>query len=180
MENFFSIRPQDLGWYKGPDYQVPTKSSKFEGLRARQVTGFSASLQTGMGISWRSKKQGDRRLLAPLNTSTKPAPQELWLRKHQPIQGMDFSNALDGDPNNDYVAGIENEVESIVEISLEPATMPARLRISWESAANFAKSVKVYGIANRPEDQVLIGEGSRHGQTDYTNSTQRENGYQKY
>ena len=72
--------------------------------------------------------------------------------------GYGFANALDGDPNDDYVAGIEGEKESVVEVTLEPHISPTELRIIWESKQNFAKSVKVYGVADETEGPVLIGE----------------------
>jgi hypothetical protein len=72
--------------------------------------------------------------------------------------GYGFNNALDSDPNNNYVAGIENEGKAVVELGIDTPTAPVELRLIWNDLSQFAKKVEVYDISKTSEKAVLIGE----------------------
>jgi len=72
--------------------------------------------------------------------------------------GHGFKSALDGDPNNDYVAGIENEKQAIVELGLETPATPAELFLMWNDPTQFAKKVQVFDLAGQGEKEVLIAD----------------------
>ena len=60
--------------------------------------------------------------------------------------GYGFKSALDGDPNNNYVAGIENEAQAVVELGLDTPATPAELLLIWNDPTQFAKKVQVFGL----------------------------------
>lgn len=157
-EAVFTIRPQDLGWYKGPDYQV------YEVQQLRRIADltndwFFSQYAVRQEYFLESQKSGRSVIAEPAHGKAKP-PVRLVLRKGSPTYpGFGFANALDGDPNNDYVAGIEGEVEALAEFEFEPAS-PTELRLTWESPSNFARVVKVYAKHASGKGEVLIGEGT--------------------
>lgn len=156
-ESAFTIRPKDLGWYKGPDYQTYEVTQL---QRIAQLTGdwFFSQYASRQSYFLEQQKAGRSAIIEPVLMSTKPAPKLAVMKETATYPRHGFVNALDGDPNNNYVAGIEGEKESAVEISLDSAAFPTELRIVWESPQNFAKSVKVYAISDKPENQILIGD----------------------
>lgn len=152
------IRPQDLGWYKGPDYQV-YEVSQLERLSAlvddeswfyRQYAlrhrHFLDLAQAGLPV-----------IQEPVIALRTP-PLNLSLSDSSPTYpGFDYRNALDGDPNDDYVAGIEGEANSMVELALETAARPRELSLTWESANNLARKVDVYAIEDESDEPLRIG-----------------------
>lgn len=89
------------------------------------------------------------------------APLKLTVLSETPTYaGYGFKNALDGDPNNNYVAGIENEAQAVVELGLETAETPAELLLIWNDPTQFAKKVQVSASKDKGEKEVLIGDAS--------------------
>lgn len=89
------------------------------------------------------------------------APLKLTVLSETPTYaGYGFKSALDGDPNNNYVAGIENEAQAVVELGLDTPATPAELLLIWNDPTQFAKKVQVFGLAGQGEKEVLIGDAS--------------------
>lgn len=155
-EAVIMVRNQDIGWYKGPDYQA----YEVEQLRriAKATSNWFFDQYADRHEYFLKEQRAGRSVIIEPAASTISVPKLVIKRETPTYPRHGFVNALDGDPNNNYVAGIEGEKESVVEISLDSAVFPTELRIVWESPQNFAKSVKVYAISDKPENQVLIGD----------------------
>lgn len=156
-EAVFSVRPQDMGWYKGPDYQA----YEVEQLQhIAKLTGdwFFSQYVDRHGYFLEKQKAGKSAIIESVALFPRPSPKLIVKNQTPTYPGYGFANALDGDPNNDYVAGLEGEKESVVEVSIDTAVTPKELRIIWESEKNFAKSVKVFGFADKPENLIFMGE----------------------
>ena len=153
----FTVRPQDFGWYKGPDYQA-YEIKQIQRIADQTGDWFFNQYAVRQGYFLEMQKSGQSAIIEPIHMTARP-PVRLVLRAESPTYpGFGFANALDGNPNNDYVAGLEDEAEAVAEFGLEPAISPTELRLTWESPANFARNVKVYGIPIIGGDEVLIGE----------------------
>lgn len=74
--------------------------------------------------------------------------------------GHGFVNALDGDPNNNYVAGIDDEKQAVVVLGLEASAAPVELRLMWNDPAHFAKKVRIFGLEDQGGKDVLIGDAT--------------------
>lgn len=88
-----------------------------------------------------------------------PTPLKLTVISETPTyQGYDFKNALDGNPDDNYVAGLENERQAIVELGMEHPASPTALHLTWNDPSQFAGKVQVYGRAEKGEKEALIAE----------------------
>jgi len=156
-EAIFTVRPQDLGWYKGSDYQV------YEVEQLRRIADISGDwffrqYADRHDYFLQEQRAGRRSIVEPESKSVQ-APPKLTVQRATPTYpNHGFDNALDNDANDDYVAGVENEAEAYVELKLAPATSPEELRVTWESANNFARVVKVYARSGTDGKEVLIGD----------------------
>ena len=89
------------------------------------------------------------------------APLKLTVLSETPTYaGYGFKSALDGNPNNNYVAGIDNEKQAVVELGLETPSVPAELLLMWNAPTHFAKKVQIFGLTGQGEKEVLIGDAS--------------------
>ena len=106
-------------------------------------------------------------LLGGCDSGTAPSKEELAARL--PIKlsvlsetptyaGHGFANALDGDPNNNYVAGIESETQAVVVLGLGASAAPVELRVMWNEPTHFAKKVQIFGLEDQGGKEVLIGD----------------------
>jgi hypothetical protein len=140
-EAVFTIRPQDMGWYKGPDYQ------QYEVEQLQRIANLTndwffyqyaerhrdfLSLQRG-GVSAIVEKQEVSNTL-PITLRV--------LDEGGTYPGYGFDNSIDGDPNDDYTAGIENQ-PSFVVLKLGQKANLAAIRLHWKNASNVAHHVVV-------------------------------------
>lgn len=140
-EAVFTVRPQDMGWYKGPDYQ------RYEVEQLQRI----ANLTNDWFFYQYAERQRDYleaqregRLVVYGGEALKPRPPiRLQVSAASPTYpGYGFENAIDGDPNDDYSAGIENQPGFVV-LKLERSASLAALRLHWENASNVAQHVVV-------------------------------------
>lgn len=154
-EAVVEVRLQDMGWYKGSDYQV-FEVGQLE--RIAKLTG-----------DWLFEQYAERqRYFLEAKAKEKPVifqpifkptmtPVELSATQSSPTyEGFGFENALDGDPNNDYVAGIENSTSGYVDLRLAKPIRSGVLSISWESMENYAGLVSVYKIHTDDEQALQL------------------------
>lgn len=86
-------------------------------------------------------------------------PLKLTVLSETPTYPMhSFANAIDGDPNNNYVAGIENEVQAVVELGVDMPASPVELLVTWNAPDQFSRKVVVYGRSKTGEKETLIGD----------------------
>jgi len=137
------VRPQDMGWYKGSDYQV------YEVEQLQQIAELSGDWffeQTAVrqGYFLQIKNNGQSVILAPsreMSVELTEMPEKSialsMLSSSPTYEGFGFENALDGSLTDNYVAGIENEENSYVVLHIENPTDAVELILNWESELNY-------------------------------------------
>ncbi|SEC20711.1 D-glucuronyl C5-epimerase family protein [Pseudomonas anguilliseptica] len=136
---------RDMGWYKGSDYQV------FEVQQMEQIaelTGDWFFKQYALRHRYflDAKAKGQPVIVQPAYKSPLQ-PVELSVIQVSPTyDGFGFENALDGDPNDDYVASIENTSLEYVDVRLDKPVLAGVLKFRWESRANYAQRVRVFAL----------------------------------
>lgn len=140
-EASFLVRPQDMGWYKGPDYQqyevdqlqrIANKSNDwFFYQYAERQRDYLEAQREGRPVIFDADAA---KIQPPVNLSVVAASQT--------YPGHGFENSIDGDPNDDYSAGFDN-LPSYVVLRLSRSANLAALRLHWESANNVARHVIV-------------------------------------
>lgn len=72
------------------------------------------------------------------------------------VEGHGFVNALDGNPNNNYVAGFEGESTAFAIFAVEQPINKGRLQIMWENRENFARQLRIrLGSASNDREMFL-------------------------
>ena len=71
------------------------------------------------------------------------------------VEGHGFVNALDGSPNNNYVAGLEGDATAFVVLALEQPIKKGRLQITWENRENFARQLRIR-LGSAANDREMI------------------------
>ncbi|MDR1995923.1 D-glucuronyl C5-epimerase family protein [Azonexus sp.] len=140
-EAIFTIRPQDMGWYKGPDYQ------QYEVEQLQRI----ANLTNDWFFYQYAERHRDflalqRKGVSIINekASSVAAPPIAMriVESGKTHPGYGFDNSVDGDPNNDYTAGIESDASHVV-VELDREASLAAIRLHWESDENRATFVRV-------------------------------------
>ena len=141
------VRPQDMGWYKGPDYQ----RYEVEQLeRIAQLTNdwfFSQYVERHRYFleANDAKKAVIMQEDSPRFARTRlPSPKIVAASPTYPAHG--FDNALDENAVNDYVATFENQPQAFVTLDLGKTVGLSELQIDWENASNYAKQVVVSAV----------------------------------
>lgn len=150
------VRPQDLGWYKGPDYQ------RYEVEQLKQlaeVTGdwFFVQYAARHGNFLKRQQEGAPFAKAFTNARHILLNPEIAAAS-KTYEGFGFDNALDGDPNDNYVAGIEGE-DAYVELRFNTPVVPEKLNLVWENADNYARHVRISScgsvLADKKSDRPM-------------------------
>lgn len=157
------IRPQDMGWYKGADYQV-FEVEQLE--RIAKLTGdwFFTQYAERQRYFLKAKAKGEPVTIQPVFKPT-TEPVGLSILKASPTyENFGFENAVDGDPNDDYVAGLEGEADEYVELALDRPVSRALLGLHWESRNNYAKRVKIFALGTNGSRQQLVSASIEDGE----------------
>jgi len=141
------VRPQDMGWYVGPDYQ------KYEVEQLQRI----AQLTNDWFFSQYVERH--RYFLEASNAEKAVIIQEDSFRSartrlSQPkivaasatYPGYGFDNALDENPVNNYVAALENQPLAFVTLDFGKTVDISELQIDWENASNYANQVVVTAV----------------------------------
>ncbi len=158
-EAIVEVRPQDMGWYKGADYQV----YEVEQLdRVSKLTGdwFFEQYAQRQRYFLNAKARGQSVIVQPAYKSP-PEPVRLSVIQASPTyDGFGFENALDGDSNDDYVASVENTPLEYVVLRLDKPILAGVLKFRWESRANYASKVRIFalGTAGAITQEIASGE----------------------
>lgn len=133
------VRPSDLGYWVGKMYaekhalylsQLAEWDSRF-----KQWSQLAASY-SNIGESSILKKEGN----------SHSSPLELEVVSASPTYpGHSFVNSIDGDPNNNYTAGIEYRSGHVVLAIKQPADLSG-IRFHWESERNYSGQVVISQI----------------------------------
>lgn len=139
-ERTILVRPQDMGWYKGPDYQK-YEVEQLHAIAALTDDWFFRQYALRHGDFLKRYEEGkplfsrngaaERIILAPEIVTASPT-----------YESYGFEHALDGESNDNYVAGIENE-PGFVELRFKETVVPDTLTLVWESEQNHAQQVRI-------------------------------------
>ncbi|MCO8162107.1 hypothetical protein NJC38_08040 [Pseudomonas sp. 21LCFQ010] len=141
-ESVVEVRPQDMGWYKGADYQV----YEVEQLkRIAQLTGdwFFEQYAERQAYFLAAKAQGHPVIAQPVYKAPLESVDISLLDASPTYEGFGFDNALDGDLNDDYTAGVEGDSSAYVTLKLSRPVDDALIKLNWESKDNYAGAVRV-------------------------------------
>lgn len=155
-ESVFELRPQDIGWYKGPVYQEYEVEQLQRVAKMTKDWFFRQYVQRHRHYLEMHRK--GRSTIRDSNP-TFAATLKLQVVAASPTYpGHGFENALDGDPNDDYTAGIKNEPGFVV-LKLERPAKLAALRLHWENEVHVAGHVTVRRMVGTDhKDGVLLAD----------------------
>lgn len=144
-EAVIEVRPQDMGWYKGADYQV-FEVGQLE--RIAKLTGdwFFEQYAERQRYFLDAKSKGQAVIVQP---SFKPPvpPMRLSVINASPTyENFGFENALDGNSDNNYVAGLENNELNYVILKTDAPIESGTLKLRWETLTNYAGEVRVSAV----------------------------------
>lgn len=151
---YIQVRPQDLGWYVGPDYQ------QYEVDQIQRI----ANLTNDWFFYQYAQKQRD--YLEAQNKNQDVIVHASALKNKMPINviildasktypGFGFENAFNATPDKSYVAGIEGENSAYVDLELKKAKPLSELSIQWENINNFAKNVRLISLDANNQKELI-------------------------
>jgi hypothetical protein len=167
-EAVFLVRPQDLGWFKGVDYQeyevgqlqrlAELSGDWFFAQYAARQRGFLERVKAGLSplvageaAVARMRSLDPRRVLVERSSAT--------------AEGAGFENALDGDLVDDYVAGVDGTSDHFVELDLGAAQSLIGLRVDWLDGENRAETVRLYADGGKtplPARAIRVGSATSY------------------
>ncbi len=144
------LRPQDMGWYMGVDYQkyhIEQLKSLSENTDDPLLNCYLKrwkweleAFRNGLPVIYEDLP---RMMISIPDTPVKVQQVKVNFKTYK---GYGIENALDGDPNDDYVAGLEGQkLPFDIELFLEGKPEIVGLKIVWESAENFAGDYEIIG-----------------------------------
>lgn len=141
----FIVRPQDLGWYKGPDYQ------KYEIDQLQRIAHLTNDWYFYQYVERHREylelhQHGQPVISDGQANKLAPAVNVRVMSSSPTYAGFDFENSLDGDSKNNYTAGHEN-IPGFVVLKLDRPSDLAAIHLEWENATNVARNV-VVSMAN--------------------------------
>lgn len=144
-EAVVEVRPQDMGWYKGADYQA-YEVEQLEHIAKLTGDWFFAQYAERQRYYLDAKGRNEQVVVEP---SFKPATEQIELEvidASSTYDGFGFENALDGDPNNNYVAGLEGLPLEFVVLKAARSIKGGTINIKWESRNNYPRNLRVVAL----------------------------------
>lgn len=151
------VRPQDMGWFKGKDYQS-YETTQLELIAKLTGDWFFSQYAQRQKYFLNMKENGKTVIFEPVSLDQVKEIKLSVVNSSKTYPGFGFDNSIDGNPDNNYVAGLENERLAYVDLKLEESAQPRELRILWESGSNYSRHVKVYAWRDAGEEPKIIGE----------------------
>lgn len=144
-EAVFWLRSQDLGWYMGSDYQ------KFHIDQLKELAN-----QTNDWFYKQYAEKWDYYLNSYINkedviiennldNTTDIAPLAKVIEASPTYPNFGMQNALDNDPNDDYVAFKENSLPQSFTLEFEKERTVEGIELIWESDENYGVTYKIEG-----------------------------------
>lgn len=138
------VRPQDMGWYKGPEYQS-YEVEQIEKIAALTQDWFFKQYAQRQRYYLKARAENRPVIIQPLPEGAFDSSLTV-VDSSATYPGFGFANALDGDASNNYVASKEDIASGHVTLRLgEPATA-GLLTLQWESASNYPRQVRVLAV----------------------------------
>ena len=138
-----TIRPQDLGWYMGEDYQkyhIEMLDELNSYVRDWELKQYSEKYKYYLEVYENSEEP----IVYPsyLTADEKKIDLEV-IDSTEAYVGYGFENALDGDANDDYVACLENKDDYYFTVKAKDPISECDMEIIWESDNNYAADYNV-------------------------------------
>lgn len=142
-EHILPIRMNDLGWFIGVDYhkyhveQLTQIAEKSNDLILKQV---SERWKYYLDLYMEKKSP----IVEPKHAIYKELKEFKLSSNLKFYKNSEITNAIDGDPNNNYVAAIENiELPHSLEINLNDKHFIEKIILVWESDTNYASEFEI-------------------------------------
>lgn len=162
-EAIIEVRPQDMGWFKGADYQI-FEVKQLEKIAKLTSDWFFEQYAERQRYYLDSKNSGKAVIVEPVfQPVLSPVKLDL-VEASSMYEGFGFENALDGDPNDDYVAGLENSSQDFVTLKVDLPIKKGVLKLVWENEANYARAVSISASRANGETFEKIAEASLPGE----------------
>lgn len=156
-EAVFTVRPQDMGWYMGEDYQkfhieqlqelYQQTGDCFFAQYAEKWQYYLDDFKNKKSVIMETQDKGTAKDMAPKARVVKDLPS---------YKGYGIVNALDGDPNDDYVAGLENGLPASFSLAFAKAERVKQIDLIWESESNYGKDYDILSISSDGNEAKLI------------------------
>jgi len=132
---YFQVRPQDMGWFKGPDYQV-YEVSELRKIGALSKDWFFTQYADRQEYYLQSdiiKKWTESELGSPLSDKLYPV-----VESSSPVyKGFGFENSLDSNVDGNYTAGIDEKDQHVI-LKFHTAVDLSAVKLIWENDKNRA------------------------------------------
>lgn len=144
-EAVIEVRPQDMGWYKGADYQV-FEVEQLDRISKLTDDWFFSQYAERQRYYLDAKAKGEEVIVQPsFRAPVKEVPLSV-VEASSTYDGFGFDNALDGDSDNNYVAGLEGLSSEYVVLKAARPVRSAKLKVRWESPVNYAGKVRLFAL----------------------------------
>jgi hypothetical protein len=166
---YISVRPQDSGWYVGPEYQ------QYEVNQIQRI----ANLTNDWFFYQYAQKQRDYLEEKSKNTTAspngyledkaeKPRPVTVIIKGSSPTYpGFGFKQAFSGEPDKHYVAGIEGQKKAYVDLELKSSMPLSEISIRWENADNFSRKIRALVLDNQNKKELVQVDVKQGGVTHF-------------
>lgn len=152
-EAIFAVRPQDMGWYMGEDYQK-FHIEQLQELYKQTGDWFFAQYAE----KWQYYMDKKPIIIETRNAGTvNDVARKAKVIKDLPsYRGYGLINALDGDPNDDYVAGLENSLPTSFSLAFTKNEKIKKIDLIWESKSNYGKDYDISSVNSNGTEIKLI------------------------
>lgn len=145
-EAVFIVRPQDMGWYKGADYQK-YEVEQLERLAAFSNDEFLSQFAERQKYFYQERVEGRSVIVYPeppgLVSDSKVSPVSV-VASSGTYPGYSFDNSLDGVFDDDYTAGLEGQGENFVVLSFPKRLGRFKISMTSESDDNYPINIRTY------------------------------------
>jgi len=151
----FEIRPQDMGWFKGADYQ------KYEVDQLDKIANLTNDWffyqYAERHRNYLDQADPNNVIIGANQVEARPPVELEFLSGSPTYSGYSFTNSLDSDPNSDYTAGSEGE-PGFVLLKLDRPIRSGMLTFTWESGTNVPGKITIRSINEAGESQAILAE----------------------
>ena len=132
-----TIAPQNLGWYMGSDYQ------QFHVDQLKLIADITKDWyfqQYAEKWEYYLSQYQSNKLVIVQNDILKlnDVSNEIKVIDSSPMyEGFELENSLDGNPNDDYTAGIEGDIPQFFTLDLSNKKEIKEIELIWESESNY-------------------------------------------
>lgn len=145
-EAVFELRPQDMGWYMGPDYQR-FHVEQLKELANQTGDWFFAQYAEKWQYFLDAYEQKKEVIIQDKPGNLHDISSEIKVVDSSPVYpGYGVENALDGDPNDDYVAFLDGSFPQYFTLDLNGEKVIQGFEFIWESEENYGTDYQVEAI----------------------------------